>query len=133
MRGRYGEIRDVGGEIVAVGTGDVRYARDFVADESIPFPVLVDDDGRAADAASVRSSSFIGMFHPRTWAATRETWRRGHRIHHAGKRVTQLGATFVIAPGPRVAYEHLDADSTDHAPLDAVVSAVATSIKNAAR
>ena len=66
----------------------------------------------------VRSSSFIGMFHPQTWAATRETWRRGHRIHRAGARVTQLGATFAIAPGPRLLYEHLDADSTDHAPID---------------
>ena len=27
------------------------------------------------------------------------TWKRGHRIHKPGKRVTQLGATFVLGPG----------------------------------
>jgi len=130
VRGRYWEIRAVGAEVVAIGTGDVAYARAFVEDESIPFPVLVDDDGSAAQAAAVASSSFIGMFHPRTWAATRETWRRGHRIHRAGKRVTQLGATFVIAPGPRLTYEHLDADSTDHAPLEAVIPAIARAARS---
>jgi len=128
LRARYPEIQELGAEVVAVGTGDARYAQAFLADESIPFPVLVDDDGRAAEAASVRSSSFIGMFHPRTWAATRETWQRGHRVHRAGKRVTQLGATFVIAPGPgggaRLLYEHLDRDSTDHAPLAEVLAAL---------
>ena len=84
MRDRYDEIRARGAEVVAIGTGDERYARDFVADEAISYPVLVDDDGRAARVAAVQAASFLGLFHPRTWAATRETWRRGHRIHRAG-------------------------------------------------
>lgn len=124
MRGRYDELRARGAEAVAIGTGDVRYARAFAEDEQIPFPVLVDDEGLAARAAAVPVSSFLGMFHPRTWKATCETWSRGFRVHRAGKRVTQLGATFVIAPGPRLLYEHLDADSTDHAPIDAVIAAL---------
>jgi peroxiredoxin len=84
LRDRYDEIRARGAEVVAIGTGDERYARDFVADEAISYPVLVDDDGRAARVAAVQAASFLGLFHPRTWAATRETWRRGHRIHRAG-------------------------------------------------
>jgi hypothetical protein len=133
LRGRYEEIRAAGGDVVAIGTGDRRYARAFVADEAIPYPVLVDDAGVAATAALVRSSSFVGMLHPRTWAATRETWRRGYRIHAAGKRVTQLGATLVVAPGPRLAFQHLDADSTDHAPLDEVIAALRGAADLAAR
>lgn len=124
MRERHAEIASRGASIVAIGTGDRRYAEGFVADEAIPFPVLVDDDGRAAQAASVRSSSFVGLFHPRTWGPTRETYRRGYRVHRAGKRVTQLGATFVIAPGPRLLFEHLDRDSTDHASVDDVLAAL---------
>jgi peroxiredoxin len=122
---RYDEVRARGAEIVAVGTGDVRYARQFVLDERIPFLVLVDDDARAAAAASLTTASWWRLLHPSTWAATRETWRRGHRVHKAGKRVTQLGATFVVGPGERVRYAHLDPDSTRHAPLDDVVAALA--------
>lgn len=122
---RHDEVRRQGGEVVAIGTGDTRYARHFVEDEHIPYLVLVDDDARAARAASVTNASWWRLLHPSTWKATVETWRRGHRVHKAGKRVTQLGATFVVGPGDRVRYAHLDPDSTRHAPLDDVLAALA--------
>jgi peroxiredoxin len=120
LRDHYDEIREQGAEVVAIGTGNTDYAATFVRDERIPFRVYVDDDGAAARTAAVRSSSFVGLFHPRTWRASIETRRRGHTVHKAGARVTQLGATFVVGPGNVVRYEHLDTDSTDHAPLSEV-------------
>jgi peroxiredoxin len=127
LRGRYDEIRSRGAEVVAVGTGSVRHAAAFVADESVPFPVLVDDDARAARAASVRR---VGFFRLLTDRRSREGAKRaraaGHRIHKAGRRVTQLGATFVIGPGEQVRYEHVDDHSADHAPLDDVLGALPT-------
>ena len=123
MRERYDEIVSSGADVVAIGTGDRRYAAAFASEERIPFLVLVDDDRRAADAAAVHTVSFVRLLHPRTWKASIETWRGGHRVHKSGKRVTQLGATFVVGPGERVAYAHVDADSTDHAPLDDVIAA----------
>ena len=122
MRDHHDEITALGADIVAIGTGDCRYAEAFVNEERIPFLVLVDDDAVAANAAAVRSVPFLMMFHPRTWKATRETSKRGYRVHKAGKRVTQIGATFVLGPGDRVRYQHLDADSTDHAPLSEVLA-----------
>ncbi len=127
MRDHYEEIRAAGAEVVAIGTGNTDYAAAFVRDERIPFPVFVDDDGAAAEAAAVKSSSFVGLFHPRTWKASRETRRRGYKIHKAGARVTQLGATFVVGPGNDVRYAHLDSDSTDHAPIADVLRQVARS------
>jgi peroxiredoxin len=124
LRAHYGEITGLGAGVVAIGTGNERYAAAFIREENIPFTVLVDDDARAADAASLRSVGWLAMLHPRTWRATVETWRRGHRVHKAGARVTQLGATFVLGRGDRVRYEHLDRDSTDHAPLAEVLAAL---------
>jgi peroxiredoxin len=125
LRGRYDEIRSRGGEVVAVGTGSVPHAAAFVADESVPFPVLVDDDARAARAASVWR---VGFFRLLTDRRSREGAKRaraaGHRIHKVGRRVTQLGATFVIGPGEQVRYEHVDDHSADHAPLDEVLAAL---------
>jgi len=121
LRERHDEITALGATVVTVGTGDQRYAAAFVREDQIPYLVLVDDDGAAARAASVRTASFVGLFHPRTWGATIQTHRRGFRVHRAGKRVTQMGATFVIGPGDTVRYAHVDRDSTDHAPLDAVI------------
>jgi hypothetical protein len=110
--------------IVAVGTGNLDYARGFVADERIPYLVLVDDDGRAAAAAAVPEVSWYRLLHPSTWHATWQTHRRGHRVHAPGPRVTQLGATFIVGPGSRVRYAHVDRDSTDHAPIEAVLDAI---------
>jgi len=117
----YAEIQALGADLVAIGTGNERYAAAFVKDEKIPYLVLVDDEARAANAAAVHKSSFIGLFHPKTWKATVETWKRGHRIHKAGARVTQMGATFVLGPGATVRYAHIDDDGTDHAPIDTVL------------
>lgn len=124
MRRSHPEITGRGADVVAIGTGDVRYARGFVDEEEIPFLVLVDDDARAARAASVKKVNFFKLLGPSTWSATRQTWKDGYRIHKSGKRVNQLGATFVIGPGPTVHYSHLDDDSTDHAPLDRVLAAL---------
>jgi peroxiredoxin len=124
LREHYDEITDLGADVVAIGTGGHRYAEAFVRDEQIPYLVLVDDDATAARAASLRTLGWLQLLHPRTWKATRETSKRGHHVHKAGKRVKQIGATFVIGAGDRVRYEHLDAESTDHAPMDAVVAAL---------
>ena len=124
MRGRYDDITSRGGEVVAIGTGDARYARAFVEQEEVAFPVLVDDGGNAARAASLGRLSARQLLSPRGYVETFRTWRSGHKIHKAGKRVTQLGATFVVGPGSRVRYEHLDRSATDHAPIDDVLAAL---------
>jgi len=99
-------------------------ARGFVEDYRIPFPVLIDAEAQAAEAVQIRSLSFLGMFQPASYAGTRRAWRAGHRIGTAGRRVTQLGSTFVVGPGPELLYEHRDAHSADHAPMDAVLAAL---------
>ena len=124
MREHYDEITALDADVVAIGTGDRRYAEAFVRDERIPFLVLVDDDGTAAQAASLRTLNWFQLLHPRTWKATRETSKRGYHVHKSGKRVRQIGATFVIGAGDRVRYEHVDHDSTDHAPFDEIVAAL---------
>ena len=127
LRDAYGRVQQAGGEVVAVGTGNPSFARAFVEDYAIPYPVLVDPDARAARAAQLRSLSLLGMFQPASWAGTRRAWRAGHRIGASGRRVTQLGSTFVVGPGPELLYAHRDAHSADHAPLDEVLAALEAS------
>jgi peroxiredoxin len=124
LRDQRDEIQAAGADIVAIGTGDRAYAERFVDDTGITFRVLLDDDARAARAATVTTTSWFGLLHPRTWRATRATSKRGYHVHKAGTRVKQLGATFVLGAGDRVRYEHIDTDSTDHAPVDEVVAAL---------
>ena len=124
MRDAYEEIRELGGQVVAIGTGDADQARDFVERERIPYPVLVDDDARAATAASIERVGMFRLFAPASFPGGLRAWRAGHRIGSPGKRVDQLGATFVVEPGPRLRYSHRDAHTADHAPLSDVLAAL---------
>ena len=125
LRERYQDIKDRGGEVVAVGTGDERYANAFVREDHVPFPVLVDDDAAAANAAAVNRIPFLKLlFDPRAWPGGWRARRAGFRIHRSGKRVTQLGATYVIGPGSVMHYDHVDTHSADHAPVGEVIGAL---------
>jgi peroxiredoxin len=125
LRDRYDEMRRLGAELAAVGTGDRRYARWLVEEYELPYPVLVDDEAHAARAARVPRVGFLRLFHPASWAATRSAWRAGHRVG-VGRRTGQLGATFVLGPGEtRVRYLHYDRHPADHAPLDEVLALLA--------
>ena len=124
MRDAYHAVREAGGEVVAVGTGNAHFGRAFRDDYGIPYPVLIDEHARAARAAAIGRMSFVGMFHPASWPGTRRAWRAGHRIGASGKRVTQLGASFVVGPGPTLHFEHRNAHGADHPPLEALLAAL---------
>ncbi|MHB8670863.1 MAG: AhpC/TSA family protein [Acidimicrobiales bacterium] len=124
LRHRHDEITRKGAEVVAIGTGDQGYARAFVSEEDVPFLVLVDDEGSAAAAASVPKAGPGQLIGLRTLAGSRAAWRAGHRVHRSGRRVRQLGATFVIGPGAHLHYSHVDAHSSDHAPLSEVLDSL---------
>jgi peroxiredoxin len=115
----------MGAEVVAVGTGDRRYAQRFVTDEDVPFPVLVDDGARAANAAAVKKVNFATLLlDPRSFRGARQAHRDGFRVKKSGKRVNQLGATFVLGPGSTVRYAHVDVHTADHAPPADVLAAL---------
>lgn len=126
MRDAYSEITATGAEVVAIGTGNMMYAKAFVDDEKVPFAVLVDEDGEAAQAASVKGGAKVlaSMLSPSVLSAGRRARKAGHHQHKTGSRSLQLGATFVVAPGDNVLYSHIDGDFGDHAPLADVMAAL---------
>ena len=124
MRDAYPDVQRTGAEVVAIGTGNPSFARAFIDDYRIPYPVLIDADARAARTAQVARVPFWKLFDPTSYAGARRAWRAGHRIGASGKRVDQLGATFVVGPGPALHYEHRDAHSADHAPLGDVLASL---------
>ncbi len=121
----YSEITAAGAEVVAVGTGNRHYAGAFVEDEQVPYPVLVDDQAEAAHAASVKKVDPVTLIlDPRSIKGALAARRAGFRVHKSGKRVNQLGATFVLGPGSTVRYAHVDVHTADHAPIPEVLAAL---------
>jgi peroxiredoxin len=124
LRDAYPEVQNAGAEVVAIGTGNPSFAKGFVEEYRIPYPVLIDADARAAKMATIGRMSFFGMFTPASYPGTIRAWRAGHRIGTSGNRVTQLAASFVVGPGPTLLYEHRNRHGADHAPLGEVLAAL---------
>ena len=124
MRRSEDDIAARGARLVAIGTGDARYAEAFIADEDIDFLVLLDEDGLAAEAGEVKIGRMLDLAGPRTAAGVAKAVAAGKMQHRTGQRPKQLGATFVIGPGDVVRYEHLDKHVGDHAPIEEVLAAL---------
>ncbi len=110
--------------MTAIGTGGRRYARAFIDDEDVPFPVLLDEDGAAADIVEMNSLGVTSLLRPTAVAAGFRSFRDGHRQHKTGRRPTQLGATLVIAPGDQLLYEDREEHAGDHAAIDDILAAL---------
>jgi hypothetical protein len=124
LRDELPRIQALGADVVVIGTGDQRYARAFARDERIPFPLLVDDEALAAEAAGVERVGLARLFAPASFPATARAFRRGFRLGRPGRRVSQLGASFVVAPGPVLLLRHHDAHPADHAPIETILDAL---------
>lgn len=110
--------------MTAIGTGGRRYARAFIEDESVPFPVLLDEDGSAADIVDMNRLGAVSLMRPDALLAGARSLARGNRQHNTGARPTQLGATLVMAPGDELIYIDKESFAGDHADLDEVIAAL---------
>jgi peroxiredoxin len=110
--------------VTAIGTGGKRYAEAFIADESVPFPVLLDEDGEAAGIAGTNTLGLTTLLKPKAYTSAVKSFAAGNRQTKTGKRPLQLGATFVIAPGDVLVYADFEDFAGDHAPLDDVLEAL---------
>jgi peroxiredoxin len=124
LRDHHDEIRARGADVVAIGTGNPMYAKDFIEQFSIPFLVLIDADAAAARAASVKRGSKRDLIGPGAILRGAARFFKGGRQGKPGARISQLGATFVIAPGGRILFEHLAATSDDNAPVEDAIAAL---------
>ena len=110
--------------MVAIGTGGKRYAQSFIEDERVPFDVLLDEDGLAAELVGTGRLGLASIAKPSALAAGARSLAAGHRQHKSGRRPFQLGATLVIGPGDELLYAEFEDHAGDHADLDEVMSAI---------
>lgn len=96
----------------------------FIEDENVPFPVLLDEDGAAADIVGTRELGAGTLLKPSAYVAGARSLIGGHRQRKTGRRPTQLGATLVIAPGDELRYADFEDFAGDHADIDEVLAAV---------
>jgi hypothetical protein len=88
----------------------------------VPFEVLLDEDGSAAEIVGTKSFGLGSAVNPRQWVAGVRALRAAGGQEKTGRRPTQLGATLVIAPGDELLYSDFEEFAGDHADLDEVIA-----------
>ena len=110
--------------MTAIGTGGKGYAKAFIEDEQVPFPVLLDEEGLAAEIIGTGTLGATSLLKPSQLVAGFRSLAAGHRQRNPGRRPMQLGATIVMGPGDVILYEDYEDHAGDHADLDEVIAAI---------
>lgn len=119
----YGSFRREGINLVAVGTGGRRYAREFVETRKIPFEVLVDKYLVTHDIIGVRSGHPLGILKPNVVASGIRAVANGQMQGKTGPHPFVFGAAHIIDPGGRLRYAWLNADYNDHPTVPGLLAA----------
>ncbi len=113
--------------MTAIGTGGKTFAKAFIEDEQVPFEVLLDSDGAAAEIVGTKKLGAFSLMSPGQIKSGARAYAAGHRqTKKPGARPMQLGATLVIGPGDEILYEDYESHAGDHADLDEVLAVLQT-------
>ncbi len=115
MREHEQAIRSKGAKIVAVGLGDVSYARHFREQTGITFPLLIDENRQAYRAIELRNANLLHLLRKDNMQARKRAKAIGVRQHRLGKDPFQLGGSFVFAPGNVDRFVHVSETFGDNA------------------
>ena len=124
LRERENEFKKAGAALSAIGLGDMNYARLFREETGIDFPLLVDQQRIAYQAAELKSANLLHILRRDNAAARARARAAGHKQHALGQNPFQLGASFVLGPGNRDIYAHVSQTFGDNASSEDLLNAV---------
>jgi hypothetical protein len=124
LRDHQSEITAKGANLVAVGLGGMDYARRFRDEFHITFPLLVDEDSKAHQAAALGKANVLHLFRKDNAKARKRAKAAGFRQTGIGKDPFQLGGSFVFAPDDCDLYAHISQTFGDYAPIAELIAAI---------
>jgi hypothetical protein len=127
LREHHDAFKAKGANLAAIGLGDRNYARMFRADTGIAFPLLIDEDRLAYQAAGLKSANILHLLRSENASARKRASSAGHRQHRLGKNPFQLGGSFVFGPGNVDRFAHLSKTFGDNATPQSLLAAIDSS------
>jgi len=124
LREHQQDFQKKGAKLVAIGLGDVEYARHFREDTKIDFPLLTDEKREAYKAVGLRNASLLHLLRKDNAAARKRAKAGGHSQHRLGKDPLQLGGSFVFAPGNVDRFVHVSETFGDNASAADILAAI---------
>jgi len=106
-----------------VGNGKPHHARAFLDEQKFDFPLLVDPELRAYEAAGLKRG-LLSSFNLSSAVKALGTLRNGFRQTSTKGDPWQQGGAFVITPDGKTLYSYVSQVAGDHPDLDQVLQAL---------
>ena len=126
MRGRYEEIRELGGEVLVVTFSRPERAAAHSAAHELPFPIASDPDARAYRAFGMQRCTRWTFARPGIVLSYLGLILRGRRPHAPAPEddLLRLGGDFVLDGERRLIYAHPSRHPASRAHANTLVAAV---------
>lgn len=123
MRDAADDITRRGAGIVVVGNGGVDHARDFHAEQHLPFPIYTDPGRESYRAAGLRRD-LASTLNPKVLLHGVSALRQGFRQTKVRGDPWQQGGAFVIGKGGTLKLAHVSGEAGDHPPVAELIAAL---------
>jgi AhpC/TSA antioxidant enzyme len=124
VRGRYDEVRGLGGEVLVISFEPAERLPSYRLQHGWPFPVVSDPQRTAYQAVGLGSAGWGRLLGPKVVARYAGLMLRGYRPRPSDADVHQLGGDFVIDAAHRLVYVHRSVDPADRPPAADLVRAL---------
>jgi hypothetical protein len=118
------EFSAKGAKLAAVSMGDRNYAKIFMAEAGITFPLLIDEKREAYAIAELGVANLLHVLRRDNFHSRKRASVAGHQQHGIGKNPFQLGGSFVFGPGNMDRYAHLSETFGDNASVEELLAAL---------
>jgi hypothetical protein len=100
------------------------FARGYVAETSLTWPLLVDDTRETYRAYGMLSASFWDIWGPKTWWAYLKEILKGERLKKSEGDISQRGGDVLIDPDGIVSLHHVGAGPADRPEIETILNKV---------
>jgi len=117
--------------VAVVTFEDDVFARSYVAETGLDWPLLIDADRALYHGYDMLSAGFWDVWGVRTWWAYVRELLKGQKVHASAGDVMQRGGDVLIDPDGIVRLHHVGTGPADRPAVETILALVDACIKNA--
>lgn len=123
MGHRMDEIEAAGSQLIAIGNGHAHWARRFIEEEGIDFPIFIDPGLRSYEHFGMKRGlgEVLGL---KSLIHAGRALTSGHRQSDIRGDGLQNGGIVIVDENGDVVYSHIEEETGDLADLDEVMAAL---------
>jgi peroxiredoxin len=129
LRDRKADFDRIGAQVVLVGMGTPLECAAFLKKLAIPFPMIADPQQALYRQFHLKRMSPLGVLSPAVAIKGMAAMARGSGIGKPVGDILQLPGVFIIDSSGRIVFSHQPAGPADHADPDAILKALAGTVK----